>query len=108
MLTTLLVVAKLSLLAGPSSLSIDVKPAGAEVQVDGKKIGKSGDKALVVKVKPGKHEVKCIYKGDSHTEEVVVKANEKSNWAFEFEGVDSTPEPEPTKEKREGEGLKTE
>ena len=105
---TLLVVAKLSLLAGPSSLSIDVKPAGAEVQVDGKKVGKSGDKPLVVKVKPGKHEVKCIYKGDSHTEEVSVKANEKSNWAFEFEGVDSAPEPEP-KDKREGsEGMKTE
>jgi hypothetical protein len=108
MLTTLVLLTKLSLAAGPTSLSIDVKPAGAEVQLDGKKIGKSGDKPLVRQVKPGKHEVKCIYKGDSHTEEVMVKAGDKQSWAFEFEGVDSAPEPEPKKEKREGEGLKTE
>ncbi len=110
MLTTILLVTKLSLAAGPTSLSIDVKPSGAEVQLDGKKIGKSGGKPLVRQVKPGKHEVKCIYKGDSHTEEVMVKAGEKASWAFEFEGVDSTPEPEQKSEKREGtgEGMKTE
>lgn len=94
MLTTILLVAKLSLAAGPTSLSIEVKPNGAEVSLDGKKIGKSGDKPLVRTVTPGKHEVKAVYKGDSHTEELSVKAGEKKSYSFEFEGVDSAPEPE--------------
>lgn len=109
MLTTILLVTKLSLAAGPTSLSIEIKPSGAEVMLDGKKIGKSGDKPLTRSVTPGKHEVKAVYKGDSHTEEVPVKAGEKKSYSFEFEGVDSSPEPEPKGEKREGgEGMKTE
>ncbi len=97
---TLILMSKLCLAAGPTALSIEVKPAGAEVMVDGKKVGKSGAKPLVVKVRPGKHEVKCVYKGDSHSEEVAVKSGEKLSWAFEFEGVDS----EPAKDKDKGDG----
>jgi hypothetical protein len=109
MLTSILLVAKLSLAAGPTQLSIDVKPAGSDVMLDGKKIGKSGDKPLTRTVTPGKHEVKAVYKGDSHTEEVPVKAGEKKSYSFEFEGVDSAPEPDQKKDKREGgEGMKTE
>ncbi len=109
MLTTILLVTKLSLAAGPTQLIIEIKPAGSEVLLDGKKIGKSGDKPLTRTVTPGKHEVKAVYKGDSHTEEVPVKAGEKKTYSFEFEGVDSAPEPEPKNDKREGgEGMKTE
>jgi hypothetical protein len=109
MLTTILLVAKLSLAAGPTQLSIQIKPAGADVLLDGKKIGKSGDKPLVRTVTPGKHEVKAIYKGDSNSEEVPVKAGEKKSYSFEFEGVDSAPEPNEKGDKREGgEGMKTE
>src|SRR5256885_10242185 len=102
MLTTILLVAKLSLAAGPTQLSIEIKPSGSEVLLDGKKIGKSGDKPLVRNVTPGKHEVKAVYKGDSNTEEVPVKAGEKKSYSFEFEGVDSTPEPEGKGDKNEG------
>lgn len=93
MLTTILLVTKLSLAAGPTQLLIQIKPAGSEVILDGKKIGKSGDKPIVRTVTPGKHEVKAVYKGDSNTEEVPVKAGEKKSYTFEFEGVESGPEP---------------
>lgn len=93
MLTTILLVTKLSLAAGPTQLLIQIKPAGSEVLLDGKKIGKSGDKPIVRTVTPGKHEVKAVYKGDSNTEEVPVKAGEKKSYTFEFEGVESGPEP---------------
>ncbi len=108
---TLILVSKLCLAGaptGPTALSIEVKPAGAQVSVDGKPVGKSGEKPLLVKVKPGKHEVKCVYKGDSHTEEVAVKAGEKKGWVFEFEGVESGPEPKKGGGGEEGGEEKTE
>jgi hypothetical protein len=80
----LTLVAQLALSAGPSQLTIDVKPEGVEVQVDGKKVGTSG-KPLVVKVTPGRHQVRMTYKGDAHEEEVEVKANEKKTCTLEFD-----------------------
>ena len=79
---TLALVSHLVLAAGPTELIIEVKPAGVEVKVDGKKAG-----AIVVKVKAGKHVVRISHKGDSHEEEVAVKAGEKKTWQFEFDST---------------------
>ena len=84
---TLALVSHLVLAAGPTELIIEVKPAGVEVKVDGKKAGTSGAKAIVVKVKAGKHVVRISHKGDSHEEEVAVKAGEKKTWQFEFDST---------------------
>ncbi len=83
---TLALLSQLVLGASPSVLIIDVKPAGVEVKVDGKKAGISG-KVLSIKLKPGKHVVRLSHKGDAHEEEVAVKAGEKKTYQFEFEST---------------------
>ncbi|MFT3711759.1 MAG: PEGA domain-containing protein [Archangium sp.] len=83
-----LVLATHLLAANPTQLTIDVKPEGVEVKLDGKKSGHGG-KPITVKVKPGKHVVRLSYKGDSHEEEVSVKAGEKKTYSWEFEGTKS-------------------
>ena len=83
---TLALLSQLVLAAAPAQLIIDVKPAGVEVKVDGKKAGMSG-KVLSVKLKPGKHLVRLSLKGDAHEEEVAVKAGEKKTYQFEFEST---------------------
>jgi PEGA domain len=75
----------LALTAGPVRLTLDVKPAGVEVKVDGKRVGTSG-KALAVNVKPGKHLVRLSYKGDAHEEEIAVKAGQNMTYSWEFSG----------------------
>jgi hypothetical protein len=84
----------LILTAAPTQLTIEVHPAESIIFVDGKKTG-DASKARVLPVKPGKHIVKVVYKGDSHEEEVVVKADEKATWKWTFED-DRKPATEPT------------
>jgi ribosomal protein L6P/L9E len=83
-----LVLATQLLTAAPAVLTIDVQPEGVEVKVDGKKVGTSG-KPLAVKLKAGRHVVRLKHKGDSHEEEVSVKAGEKKTWTWAFEGTRS-------------------
>jgi hypothetical protein len=83
-----LVLAAQLLTSNPTQLTIDVKPEGVEVKVDGKKSGHGG-KPVTLTVKPGKHVVRLSYKGDSHEEEVSVKAGEKKTYSWEFEGTKS-------------------
>lgn len=97
---TLALVSHLVLAAAPAVLTIDVKPDGVEVKVDGKKAGTSG-KNIVMKLKAGKHVVRLSHKGDAHEEEVALKAGEKKTYQWEFEGAkpgaaptDETPTPE--------------
>ena len=80
---------------GPATLTIDVKPEGVEVKVDGKKVGTS-NKSIVLKLKAGKHVVRLSHKGDAHEEEVALKAGEKKTYQWEFEG--SKPGAAPTDE----------
>jgi hypothetical protein len=81
--------------AGPTMLSLEVKPAGTLVKVDGKKVGVSQeDKPISVKVTPGKHVIRCEYKGDATTDETVVKAGEKKTWKWEFTGMEKEKKPE--------------
>ena len=83
------VLASQLLAAAPGQLTIDVKPEGVEVKVDGKKSGTSGARPIVVKLKAGKHVVRLSHKGDSHEEEVSVKAGEKKTYSWAFEGAKS-------------------
>lgn len=85
---TLALVSHLVLSAAPAELTIDVKPDGVEVKVDGKKTGTSG-KNLVVKLKAGKHLVRLTHKGDAHEEEVALKAGEKRTYQWAFESTQS-------------------
>ena len=79
---------------GPGTLNIEIKPATAELLVDGKKKG-TGAKPIVIKLPAGKHVLRVLNKGDAHEEEIVIKAGEKKTWKWEFEGP---PEPEEKKE----------
>lgn len=85
---TLALVSQLVLAASPAELSIDVKPAGVEVKVDGKKAGTSG-KVLMLKLKAGRHVVRLSHQGDSHEEEVALKAGEKKTYQWAFESTKS-------------------
>ena len=77
--------ASLVLTAGPTQLVIDVSPPGVVVKVDGKKIGVSGQKPLTLKVTAGRHAVRLEHKGDSHEEDVPVKAGEKKTYVLKLE-----------------------
>lgn len=97
-----LAIISLALAAAPTQLTIDVKPAGTDVYVDGVKKGKAR-KPIVVKLKPGKHVVRLVYKGDAHEEEVTVKSGENRIWKWEFTGVEPAPAVEmPTDEEETG------
>ncbi len=85
---TLALVSHLVLTAAPAELTIDVKPDDVEVKVDGKKAGHGG-KAITMKLKAGKHVVRLSHKGDSHEEEVALKAGEKKTYQWAFEGTKS-------------------
>jgi hypothetical protein len=88
----------LSLGAAPAQMTLVVKPAATEVFVDGKKQG-TGAKPVVVKVRPGKHVLRYVFKGDAHEEEVAVKAGEKPTFKWEFDvPEDSKPSLAPTEE----------
>ncbi|MCC6336119.1 MAG: PEGA domain-containing protein [Myxococcales bacterium] len=75
----------LSLSAAPAQLTIEVKPEGCVVKVDGKKAG-TGAKPFTLKLKAGKHVIRVEFKGDATTEEMVLKAGEKKTWKWEFTG----------------------
>lgn len=91
---TLALISHLVLTAAPAQLTIDVQPDGVEVKVDGKKRGKSGA-PIVLKLKAGRHVVRLTHKGDSHEEEISLKAGEKKTYSWAFEGSKS---PAPTDE----------
>lgn len=83
----------LVLTAAPAELTIDVKPADVAVMVDGQKKSVKGG-PITVKVKPGRHHVKLTFKGDTHQEEIALKAGEKKTYQWSFEH--STPSTLPT------------
>jgi glutamate synthase domain-containing protein 2 len=92
----LVLAVSLVLSAAPAQLTIEVKPEGSIVKVDGKKAG-TGAKPFTVKLKAGKHTIRVEYKGDATTEEIVVKAGEKRTWKWEFTGVEGEAKPQPEK-----------
>ena len=89
---TFALISQLALAAAPAELTIEVKPEGVEVKVDGQKKGTSG-KPMVVKLKPGRHVVRLSHKGDSHEEEVALKAGEKKTYQWAFESGSTTAPP---------------
>ncbi len=85
----------LVLTATPAELTIDVKPSDVQVVLDGQKKSTKGG-PITVKVKPGRHVVRLSFKGDSHEEEIALKAGEKKTYQWSFEH--STPGQAPTDE----------
>ena len=85
---TLALVSHLVFAAAPAELTIEAKPDGVEVKVDGKRAGTSG-KAITLKLKAGKHVVRLSHKGDAHEEEVALKAGEKKTYQWAFESTKS-------------------
>jgi hypothetical protein len=81
---TFVLLSHLVVSAAPCQLTVDVQPEGVEVKVDGKKAGISG-KPIVLKLKPGHHVVRLTRQGDSHEEEVSLKAGEKKTYSWVFE-----------------------
>ena len=77
--------------AAPATLTIEVKPEATVVKVDGKKAG-TGAKPITVKLPAGKHTIRCEFKGDASNDEVTLKAGEKKEWKFEFQGEEKRPE----------------
>jgi hypothetical protein len=77
---------QLVLAGAPAQLTIDIQPAGVEVKLDGKKVGTSGEKPLVVgKLKAGVHVLRVEHKGDAHEEEIALKAGEKKTFVLKLE-----------------------
>lgn len=76
------------LAAAPAELTLDVKPAGVKVEVDGQR-RPAREGQVKVKLKAGRHVVRLSFHGDSHTEEIMVKAGEKKTWAWSFEETKS-------------------
>jgi hypothetical protein len=82
----------------PTQLVIEIKPAGVMVKLDGKKLGPATDKPFVRKVKPGSHTIRLEHRGDTHEEEVVVKAGEKKTFVLSLEDAGRRPDPVPAPE----------
>lgn len=78
----------LFLAANPAELTLDVKPEGVKVEVDGQRRSPR-EGQVKLKVKAGRHLVRLSFHGDSHTEEISVKAGEKRAWAWSFEETKS-------------------
>jgi hypothetical protein len=97
----MLVLVSVLLAAAPSQLTLEVKPADTIIFVDGKKVG-DASKPRTLKLKAGSHEVKLTHSGDSHSDEIVIKAGEKLTWRFEFE-EDRKPSKQPTVDEEKAE-----
>lgn len=82
----------LLLAAAPAELTLDVKPEGVKVEVDGQR-RPAREGQVKLKVKAGRHLVRLSFHGDSHTEEISVKAGEKKTWAWSFEETKSGAQP---------------
>lgn len=75
-----------------SFLKIEVKPETAVLYVDGVRRGR-GNKPHVIRVEPGRHELKVTNKGDEHQEQISVKKGETKQWSWAFE--DDRPQKSP-------------
>lgn len=98
----MLTLLSLVLAAGPTTLTIDVQPEDTVIFLDGKRKG-TAKKPITVKLSPGRHIIKLQRKGESHEEEVPVKAGEKKTfkWAFEGSAPPKPPDPPPEAQAQE-------
>lgn len=96
----------LVLMVAPSQLTLEVKPAATLIFVDGKKIG-DASKARTLKLKPGTHEIKLTHRGDSHSDQIVIKPGEKVTWRFEFEDDRKPKQAQPSPEEEKADEEKT-
>lgn len=86
---------------GPTTLIIEVAPEDTVVFVDGKKKG-TGAKPITLKnISPGAHIIKLQRKGESHEDQVILKAGEKKTWKWAFEGSGPPPKPKEAEKPKE-------
>ncbi|MHB8420782.1 MAG: hypothetical protein ACYDCL_22130 [Myxococcales bacterium] len=87
------VAAALSLLVAPrgeakgkakAQILLDVKPATAELFIDGKAMGKASA-GRTVDVTAGFHVIKLTSKGDEHEERVKFASGQKTTYKYEFD-----------------------
>lgn len=85
---------------GPTQLTFEIEPKGTEIYVDKRKLGKAG-KVKVLKVRPGKHEIRLVYKRDETEFDVSVARGQslEVKYAFEDSGNEQPPVEEPKKDK---------
>jgi hypothetical protein len=85
--------AALILLVAPPALAkgkakaqivLAVKPATAQLFIDGKAMGKASA-GRTLEVTAGVHVIKLASKGDEHEEQVQFKAGEKTTYKYEFD-----------------------
>jgi hypothetical protein len=67
-----------------SELAISVKPGSAVIFVDGVRRG-SASKARRIRLSPGPHLVRVVYRKDEHQESVTVARGKKTSWSWDFE-----------------------
>ena len=80
---------------GKTQLQLAVKPAGAQLFIDGKPMGKVGENR-VIDVTPGFHVIHVVHKGDEHEERVNFEAGRKTIYTFEFDDAVPANPAEPT------------
>ena len=80
---------------GKTQVQLAVKPAGAQVFIDGKSVGKAGENR-VIDVTPGFHVIHVVNKGDEHEERVNFAPSRKTIYTFEFDDAVPSNPTEPT------------
>jgi hypothetical protein len=78
-----------------TQVELNVKPAGAQLFIDGKANGKASA-GRVIDVTPGFHVIRLVYKRDEHEERIKFPANQKTTYSFEFEEEAPAPDAVPT------------
>jgi hypothetical protein len=85
---------------GKTQVQLAVKPTSAQLFIDGKPMGKTGDNR-VIDITAGPHVIRLVNKGDEHEERVNFAPSRKTIYTFEFDDVvpsnstDPTPPPLP-------------
>jgi len=87
---------------GPTQLTFEIEPKGTDIYVDKRKLGKAG-KVKVLKVKPGKHEIRLVYKKDETEFDVSVARGQSLEVKYAFEDSGNEPPP-PAEEPKKGKG----
>jgi hypothetical protein len=77
---------------GPTQLTFEIEPKATDIYVDKRKLGKAG-KVKVLKVRPGKHEIRLVYKKDETEFDVSVARGQSLEVKYAFEDSGNEPPP---------------
>ena len=77
---------------GPTQLTFEIEPKSTEIYVDKRKLGRA-DRVKVHKVRPGKHEIRLVYKKDETEFDVSVARGQSLEVKYAFEDSGNEPPP---------------